>query len=34
MRICVQVEGNTTVLRGYLDDNEVLEVAREAGCGI
>jgi hypothetical protein len=34
MRICVQVEGNTTVLRGYLEDNEVLEVAREAGCGI
>ena len=34
MRICVQADGNTQVLRGYLEDNEVLEVAREAGCGI
>jgi hypothetical protein len=35
MRIRVQADGNTQVLRGYLlEDNEVLEVAREAGCGI
>ena len=34
MRICVQADGNTQVLRGYLEDNGVLEVAREAGCGI
>ena len=34
-RFEVQADGNTQVLRGYLlEDNEVLEVAREAGCGI
>jgi hypothetical protein len=31
MRICVQADGNTQVLRGFLEDNEVLEVAREVG---
>jgi hypothetical protein len=35
MRIRVQADGKTQVLRGnLLEDNEVLEVAREAGCGI
>jgi hypothetical protein len=34
MRICVQADRNIQVLAGYLEDNEVLEVAREAGNGI
>jgi hypothetical protein len=34
MRICVQADGNAQVLRGYLEDNGVLEVARAVGCGI
>jgi hypothetical protein len=30
-RICVQADRNTQVLRGYLEDEEVHGVAREAG---
>jgi hypothetical protein len=31
MRICVQADRNAQVLRGYLEDKEVLGVARGAG---